>query len=304
MLLFDSVSNKTSQTPIYGLGRSLLALGTLVTFIFNNENVLFDPEINFSNRFVKTIFDDINLFFIFGFENIINAKVITILILIVVIWGIYPRFTGILHWWVSFSWFQAGALIEGGDQITAVITFLLIPITILDKRKSHWNKTKKNKNYILNYISFLFFILIQLQICFLYFHAAVEKIYKIPEWVEGTAVYYFFKDPVFGYPDWMNPLISIFIESKLVFFISWGTILFELLLAGAFFMDTEKKIFLYPLGVIFHLLIWFIFGLSSFFFAMAGALTLYLLPIYTNEIKFKNFSFLQNKKKKNKNLYN
>lgn len=287
LALFDSISNKTIQTPVYGFARSLLAIGTLINFVFNNETVLFDPEINFSNRFVKTIFDDINIFFLFGFEYLFITRIVSIIILIIVVWGIYPRFTGVLHWWVSFSWFQAGALVEGGDQITAVITFLLIPITILDKRKNHWYKTKETKNYILNYISVLFFFLIQLQVCFLYFHAAVEKMYKVSEWVDGTAVYYFFKDPVFGYPDLMNPLMSIFIESKFVFFISWGTILFELLLAGAFFMSVNKKKFLYPFGVFFHLLIWFIFGLSSFFFAMAGALTLYLIPIHKINTAYK-----------------
>ncbi len=292
-MLFNSFSNNTIQTPIYGISRSLLAFGTLITFIFSNEKILFDPDINFSNRYVKTIFDDINFFFLFDFDNLIYARFITIIILIIVISGIYPRFTGVFHWWISFSWFQAGALVEGGDQITAVITFLLIPITILDKRTSHWGTDETNNNYILNFVSYLFLFLIKLQICFVYFHAAVEKIYKVPEWVDGTAIYYFFKDPVFGYPDWMDPFLSLIIESKIVFFITWGTILFELILAGAFFMDNNKKVYLYPLGIIFHLIIWLIFGLSSFFFAMAGALTLYLIPVSYYKLINKKHTFLQ-----------
>lgn len=277
--LFDNFAKQNPFTWVYGLGRTLVALSTIITLLFSSEKVLFD-EFLFMRESLFSPLTSLNFFALFGYEYLFFARVVAILILFTVISGWYPIFTGVLHWWITYSYFHAGAIIEGGDQIASVITLCLIPVTLLDKRKNHWYE-QDSKNLYFNFIGNLSLLLISVQMSFVYFHAAVEKMYKVAEWVNGTAVYYYFKDNLFGYSNWMNPLLDGLLTSKFVFFITWGTLFLELLLSYALFMPKHWKRFLLPFGLLFHFLIIVIFGLVSFFFSMAGGLVLYLLPMNT-----------------------
>jgi len=276
----DTFASKNPYTWIYGLARSVLALSIIITLLFSSENILFD-EFLFGKSALSTPLNNLNYFFVFGYENLKISRYIAILILSSVIFGYYPRYTGILQWWITFSFLHSGAIIEGGDQIASIITFFLIPITILDSRKNHWHSKKSNNLYI-NFIGRVCLILISFQMSIIYFHSVIEKIYKVSEWSDGTAVYYFFNDSLFGYPNWMELLLGNLLESKFVFFITWLVILLELLLFTAFFMDRKKKMLLFPLAVLFHFFIALIFGLVSFFFAVLGGLIIYLIPYNYN----------------------
>lgn len=150
----------------------------------------------------------------------------------------------------------------------------------MDKRKNLWYE-QDSKNLHFNFIANLSLLLTSVQMSFVYFHAAVAKIYKVAEWIRSIVVYYYFRDNLFGYSNWMNPLLDGLLTSKFVFFITWGTLFLELLLSYALFMPKHWKRFLLPFGLLFHFLIIVIFGLVSFFFSMAGGLVLYLLPMNT-----------------------
>lgn len=273
----DDIASKNYFTNVYGLGRSLLAMGTMLTFIFNDSFMLF-PDHLFNKTNFGHFLQDINLFFLLGYENIWISKLISIAILLVVISGFYPRITGVLHWWVSFSFFTSGIILDGGDQITSVLTLLLIPITLLDGRKNHWQVNSINNRYK-NFTAYIVFIIVELQVAILYLQASIEKPYKVQEWVDGTAVYYWLNHNVFGAPDafllWFNPILDnpIFLS-----FLTWGAIIFELSLFGAFFMTRNRRVKFLKFAIAFHFSIIIFHGLPSFFFAMAGALILYLVP--------------------------
>lgn len=274
---FDAFAAINPFTWVYGLGRTFLAISTLITFVFSYNTVLFDQYL-FGQTGFNSVLNSINYFFLFGYENLWIAKTLAIVMLLLIIIGVFPRYTGIFHWWISYSYLHAGAIVEGGDQIAAVITFLLIPVTLLDSRKSHWSAPTDN-NLIKNYTARLFLLIIGFQMAVIYFHAAVEKLYKVPEWVDGTAVYYFFKDNLFGYPDWMDMLLGPVLISKAVFFITWSVIILELLLFCALFMSPKRKAVLFPFAIAFHFGIALVFGLVSFFFSMLGGLIIYLVAI-------------------------
>lgn len=269
-------------TNVYGLARTILAIGTLITILFNDINILFDKEIFIKLSTLNTFLTKANLFSLLGYENLFFSKIIAVLILMAVIIGYFPRYTGILHWWVAFSYNSLSILIDGGDQLTSVLTFLLIPITILDSRKNHWLSSNKKHSLNTNLIANIFILIISLQMSIVYLQAAIEKLYKLSEWISGTALYYYMNDPLFGTPDWLLKMIFPLLNSKLVFFLSWSVIILELSLFCAFFMSKKKKLVLFYFGILFHFMIIINFGLFSFFFAMLGGLIIYLLPTNTN----------------------
>ena len=282
-LIFISKTNYL--TNVYGLGRSLLAFGTLLTFLFNSKYSLIHAPLFEKAKLVNNDYN-LNLFLHFSYNDLYIPWIISIIILLLVLSGIYPRFTGILHWWVSYSFINAATIVEGGDQITANLTFFLIPITILDGRKNHWMTQNKSGNMYANLFVYLWFMLISIQMSVLYLQAGIEKPYKVEEWLNGTSIYYWFKNNLFGLNNIMQKIILPLLNVKIILFIiNWSVIILELTLAGGIFMESKRKKILFKIAIVFHSMIALCFGLVSFFFAMAGALVLYLLP------KDKNINF-------------
>lgn len=282
----DEKSSHNYITNVYGLSRSLFAIVTLSSLLFNNIQSLFSP-FTYKKKEVLDSFSNINLFHIFGYEGLFISKIIAIVILIICVIGYLPRIFGILQWWVSFSFFNACTIVEGGDQITNNILLLLIPITLMDNRKFHWERGNKENNLYKNFICFVVFTIINIQICILYLQAGIEKLYKVDEWIDGTAIYYWLNSNLFGLTDFFKTILFPIINNQyLLFIINWGVIIFELIMAGAIFMNYKNKKKLIFFAISFHFLIAVFFGLISFFFAMVGVAILYLLP-KNNSIQIK-----------------
>lgn len=279
-------------TNVYGLARSLLALGTLITLVLNPVSVLFRPILGVDKVPVcHGIAKDISIFCMLE-GNLVIAKLICVLILIVVITGYLPALTGFLHCWVSFSFMNSAILVDGGDHITSILTFLLLPITVTDSRRNHWAPFSKNSSQTILYkfryiIALPAYWVIRIQVSVVYLHAAIAKC-SVNEWLNGTAIYYWFIDPSFGYSSWLNVILKpLIINPVTVSLITWFVIIFEFLLFAALISTKQIKIILFILGILFHIGIALIHGLGSFAVAMSGALTLYLYP-WQKDFRFKN----------------
>lgn len=275
---------------VYGLARSLLALGTFLTLVSNSTENLFMSSTDITKVGISHLVD-FSLFNILS-NQIELARAISLVILLFVIIGIYPRFTGLLHWYVSFSFFAACSVIDGGDQANSVMSLLLVPLTFLDNRKWHWQVPDRIKtSLVVNSISWSSIFLIRIQVCVIYLHAAVAK-FKVEEWINGTASFYWFTHHYHGAAEYIKPLIvSIVSNNFLVVIITWGSILLELLLFSAILIrpDSLRRKSLLLAGLSFHFLIVLIHGLISFYFTMASALLLYLSNYQTGY----NFSKLK-----------
>jgi antimicrobial peptide system SdpB family protein len=278
--------NANPWTPVYGSGRSILALGTFLTLFFNDPSILFKTAAGITDCPLCYDLSKIGIFCLLKSVSIQLAQYISLGILLLVIIGWRPQITGILHWWIAFSLNTNAITLDGGDQVASVLTLLLIPITLTDPRKSHWTTipdTVQLNPYASSIANISRWIL-WLQISIIYFHAGVGKL-KVGEWVDGTAIYYFLQDPLFaGAPD---IIISIFRYPAILTFMTWGVLILETLLFLAIAVTLEKRKYLFIPALIFHIAIMFLLGLVSFGCSMTAALIFYLLP---DNYKIKNVS--------------
>lgn len=291
----DEISNTSLHTNKFGFARSLMAISTLSSLLCNDCHQLFAILGNATTQVMDGYSGgelSFGLFYLLR-NHLLIAKIISVVLLLFVVSGYFPRFTGILHWYISWSYFNSTAIVDGGDQLISILTFLIIPICLTDSRKNHWLKGPTNELFNLtaqkiNILNHAFLFIVKMQVCLLYFEASVGK-FKVDEWANGTAIYYWLNQSWFGTPGYLKPLTDMVITNTYgVTIITWGTLIFELVLFTGFFMSKNRKQFLFPVAVGFHFLILILFGLFSFFFAMFGALVFYLADISKNY----EFSFI------------
>ena len=110
----------------------------------------------------------------------------------------------------------------------------------------------------------------------LYLNAGASK-FSVSEWIDGTAVYYWFNNNIFGAPDIIKSSIGFLFENKYtVTLINWGVLFLEIILFVALFLEQKYKYLLFIFAFIFHFLIFLIHGLGTFWLSMTGCLILYL----------------------------
>ena len=268
--------SKIYNTNVIQFARFFLALSLFITLTLTPFIDLFPP---FHIEKLRTNMRELSyLNYYMWFENIRIPYYITLIILILVISGFYTRFTGLLHWIATYSTFYTMFIIEGGDQISVIITFFISLICLFDTRKNSWltYKNKKDLNKYFLYFSYTTFFIIQLQMSLLYLNAGASK-FSVSEWIDGTAVYYWFNNNIFGAPEIIKSSIGFLFENKYtVTLINWGVLFLEIILFVALFLEQKYKYLLFIFAFIFHFLIFLIHGLGTFWLSMTGCLILYL----------------------------
>ena len=262
-----------------GLARTLLALGTAATITVTDPSMLLSPLANGVTPPACTSITHAGVWCL-ARDNLSIGRWMSVAILLVVASGWRPRITAIPHWWVSWSLMVNASVLDGGDQITAVLTLILIPISMTDPRRWHWQappEAAANPG-VGHIVARTSLFLIQLQVCVLYFQSSVAKL-GVPEWADGTAMFYWSRDPTFGSAPWLRPVTDLVTYSPVgVALASWGAIALEFCLAMAILLGQRVRRVLLPAGIVFHALIAIDMGLVTFFTAMTSALLLYLLP--------------------------
>lgn len=269
-------------TNVLGLSRSIIALGTLLSLLTNSSNILMQKTDTgeYLNPLINPIADinKFNFFLLFGVDKFDIMRYLAIFLLSLVMSGYFIKITSIFHWWISISFFLSSSVIDGGDQIALILSFLLIPICLTDERKNHWNNIEpysKPKNII----AIVAVNLIRIQIAVIYFHAAVGK-FDIPEWRNGTAVYYWLNHSFFGMPGYLADPMNYMMSNKwVVSILTYSVLIGEIALFLC--LTTSKKVrkIIFPFAILFHFLIIIYHGIFSFFFSIVGGLIIYLIPI-------------------------
>ena len=263
-------------TNVYGLGRSLLALATLLTLLANSSDRLFRPMlVDDPGIFDRSAIVGASLFFL-ARNHLVAAKLLAIVVLLLVVVGWRPRLTAIPHWWVSYSFAASASVIDGGDQVAATLALLLVPVALTDGRAWHWDGAGQGGR-VASIVAQTSELLIRVQVAVIYLFAAVLK-FPTEEWANGTALYYWWIHPKFGTVGVMRWITDRIGPTVLVVPLTWSVLVFELCLAAALFAPTRFRLRLLPVAIVFHLGIALVHGLPTFAIAMSAALVLYLRP--------------------------
>lgn len=273
------IAGPAPWTDSVGIARTLLASATALTLALNPAIILFTPLVGLPKS------PPINVgplawgfFSLFGRAHLELARWIAVAVLLVVASGWRPRWTGFFHWWISWSLFGNATLIDGGDQVSSVLTLLLLPVTLTDPRKWHWEDASSRGSDALRLVAQAALVGIRVQVAAVYFHASIAK-FGVEEWADGTAIYYWMTDPEFGMPTWMSRIALPWIaHGPVVTALTWGPLMLEYALSAAIFMPRRSRPLLLALALAFHGAILVVHGLVSFSAAMAAALILYLHP--------------------------
>ena len=269
-------------TNVYGLARTVLALGTLVNLVCDDVDVLFRPiGVGMAETAGALPLARLSLFSILSGGHLEQARWLGIVILLVVASGWRPRLTGLLHWWVTCSFAASCIVVDGGDQVAANLTLLLLPVTLTDARRFHWSRPAAiagPAQAIAALVARSALLVTRIQVGVIYMVAFVSKI-AVDEWANGTVVYYWFLHPVFGLSDWRRTLLlPLLTRPASVMLLTWGALAMEALLFMGLLIDRRHRPALLVAGILFHAGIALVHGLITFGLAMTAALILYLRP--------------------------
>lgn len=278
---FAGLFSEDPWTDVYALGRSLIALSPLLSLLFNPTWVLFHPNPGIETHSCDGLMGTIGLFCVV--PSLELARWIGIAVLLVAVAGWRPRWFAIPHAWVAISFHNAIMVTEGGDQIAGNLALLLLPVALMDGRRWHW-RTLGGANQgigggdVGHLVSNTMLALIRLQVCVVYLHAAIGKL-AVTEWLDGTAIYYWSSETIFGPTGIRGTLFGLVAETTLgATLLTWGTIVLELGLAFGLVATMRTRRGLFWAGVAFHMGIALMLGLVTFGIAMTGALLLFLWP--------------------------
>jgi antimicrobial peptide system SdpB family protein len=265
------------HTEKLAIARFLLALGVAFTLLFNDMKVVANHQYTTLPGYVarhqsptpnmrKT-----NLFYLLPPAA---AKAVAIIILVFVMSGYFPDMSCLLHLYVNVCVHSYFIIFNGGDQVAVLLSFLLVPVCMTDPRRNQWQKATvkpRTRNIIANVAMFA----IQLQAAIIYLYSGVSKAF-VTEWQEGTAVYYYISNHRTGAPDWLRSINELITLTPIVAVISWGVIMFEILLFACLFASPKIRHVFFIMALSFHFLIILNFGLVTFFLSMAALLVLFL----------------------------
>ena len=269
----------------YGLARTLIAVGTLLTLAFSSASTLFVPVRSMGDAPFCGGVSGGGIFCVVPDGQLELTRWACVAVLIVVASGWRPRWTGVPHWYICFSVMNNIAIPDGGDQIAAILTLLLVPVTLGDRRRWHWTpavvdaERSMSTSVVVLAIAACSMVVAQIQVAGLYLNSSLAKL-GVPEWVDGTALYYWVHDTSFGAPPWAQGIAYAVVDnSTTLVLLTWLPLILEFSLAISIFLPRRAKSWLLPMGIIFHIFIGATMGLWSFAFVMFGALIILLKPV-------------------------
>lgn len=278
---FDrAVQLRRPWTAVLGAARSLLALSAGLTYLLTPSTVLFVPvDGALRARCAASV----------GWlawpcwtpqEALGMAQCVAAALCFAVASGWYPAFTAIPLAFLLIALPITSSVPDGGDQLAGILGLILLPISLTDWRRNSWTAPQREQLLAVRvFVADASLALAKLQIAVVYLIACLGKLGS-PEWVDGSALFYWVRNNVFGAPLIFRPIAEwATAQPLLVAAFSWGTLVLEFCLAIAVFLPISIRLrFLLPVALLFHLGIWLVLGVSSFAFVMFGALLLLVVP--------------------------
>lgn len=274
-------------TNVHGLARTLLAAGTASTLLFSSASSLFRPMHGVPDYPQCDALAGIGLFCLVPVEHLELARITAIALLLVAASGWQPRLTAVPHWWVTASLAASASIPDGGDQVSAVVTLLLLPIALTDRRRWHWTAPEPpasppdrvDRFTVAVLVAWSAALVIRVQVAGVYLQSSVAKL-GVPEWADGTALFYWLRDPMFGAPGWAVGLVGAIIAHPVgVLALTWGPLVIEFALVLGLVARRRVRPYLLGAGIALHVSIGLLMGIWSFAIAMIACLVLFLRPL-------------------------
>ena len=273
-------------TNCFGLARSLIAIGPLLTVLFTRGSDLVFPFTDATDPTPCHGAGAVLLFCVGGEDFHPEAKRwLAAALFAAVVIGWRPRVTCLPHAYAAFSFFNGISTPEGGDQISSIVALLLIPVCLTDGRRWHWQPTNGDPEDprcapggTAAAVAVVGIALIKLQVSWLYLQAGISKL-SHEAWDNGSAMYYWIRNVDFGAPNWQRGVVFWITERPIPeAVLTWLPIGIEVSLGISLLLPLRARIPLLCAGFLMHLLIGLLIGLWSFAIIMLGCLIFLLAP--------------------------
>ncbi|MEI7030937.1 sporulation-delaying protein SdpB family protein [Streptomyces pratensis] len=260
------------ESRVLGLGRTVLALAQASVLAFTPAAYLFVPvggdefELNCSAPFSGSAY---------CLADGSDRQLVTwflLAALLVVASGLLPRYTSILHFWVSLSVHGTVTLPDGGETAAQVCTLFLVLASSNDRRTWHWQRPgQAAATSVFQGIAWAGHWGLRLQVAYIYLNSSIAKL-PVESWGSGTAGYYVSRMESFGVSGLSADLFLWLTAVPLVaLIVSWGTIVTEAAIAVLLVRQSAAgRAVAFALSAALHLGIIMALGLVSFGLTMIG----------------------------------
>lgn len=260
------------------IGRSLIALSELLTLVLTTwPNLTADVL----QREPQTYCAGPRAVSLFCLGNSVPTewgRWIGIAIALVVISGLLPRYAAVVHVWLALSMNASISLPDGGESVANFATLFIAVIAVSDSRLIAWRAPGAPVGPRLRQISYAASLGLCVQLAGLYYESGLSKI-AVPEWLDGSAMYFIVRDPYFGASGFVGEIMRWFTNFPVgTAALTWGTIVAECLIATFFILPAAWKKYALVLVVTLHLGIAVALGLWSFSIVMIGVAVVACYP--------------------------
>jgi len=278
------VARFTATSVPIQFARSLLAAATLSVIAFTSWDAL-TPEVAGAGRpsYCKPPLN-LGLLCLDASPDKSFARWIMAIVLILVILGLVPALTSMLHAWVAFSFSVGIGLPDGGEQVAQLVALLIFLMSLdnwawcawLPQRGRAFETGKWSQGTA--GIRWAAWIGLRIQMAYIYLESAISKL-SHEDWMNGSAMYYFVRDPSFGGSGAIGQFARWITSFDLGTALStWFPIVMETSIALLIFGGRRRRTLGLGIAVVLHVGIIAVIGLWSFAIIMISAVALATLP--------------------------
>lgn len=281
-----SVSSFHYWSPFQGLGRSMIAVAQISILLFTSASRLSPDSVLTEENRCEAIKSANAYCLMEGNEQLVSYLFAGLLFIIII--GFFPFVISVIHLYITFCLTDFITVPDGGDFVAIPAVIALLFLSMADNRRNHWHPVQPPSSPLGVRIGIGLATAwgIRFQVAYIYLNAAVAKLFP-EEWQTGSAFYYITKSEMFGVSGWLIKPVDFIVGFPIVTLtFTWGTILFEFLLALAIAVGSVKiRRVALICSIIFHLFIALFIGIFSFALIMIGVVILANSDVYS--IRFK-----------------
>jgi len=252
------------------VGRSIIAIAQLLTLTLTTWPNLTADVLGRSPEMYCAGPRSISLFCLGSSAPSETGRWIAIAVCVLVLSGIYPRWTSVLHLWVAISMAVSLSLPDGGEAVAVFSCALLIGVLVPNGQMIAWRRPTSMAHPVATAVGYAASIALCLQMAGIYFESGLAKL-AVEDWSNGSAMYYIVRDPMFGSVGAVGAVMDAITALPLgTAVLTWGTVVAECSIAVAFLLPHRFKRYGLAGVIVLHAGIAIIMGLWSFALVMIG----------------------------------